>query len=94
MKILQTKQFSRLIKKLHKNQKKELDTVIQKISKDPSIGTQKKGDIADVRVYKFKMEKQLTLVAYTFQKDVLTLTFIYLGPHENFYRDLKNIWNE
>jgi hypothetical protein len=33
------------------------------------------------------MAKQLCLLAYTVSSDVITL--IAVGPHENFYRDLK-----
>ena len=56
---------------------------------DPSLGEMKVGDIAGIRVYKFKMVKQLTLLAYTFEEDIITLTLLALGSHENFYRDLK-----
>ena len=56
---------------------------------DPSLGEMKVGDLVGIRVYKFKMVKQLTLLAYTFEEDIITLTLLALGSHENFYRDLK-----
>jgi mRNA-degrading endonuclease RelE of RelBE toxin-antitoxin system len=90
MKIIQTPTFARQIKKLHANQKKDLDDAIKEIAKDPTIGESKKGDLATVRVYKFKMTKQLTLVAYEWHQDTLQLVILLaFGSHENFYRDLK-----
>lgn len=85
--ILQTPTFSKQVKKLHKNQKKELDQAVKDIVKEPSIGQMKKGDLNGVRVYKFKMTNQLTLLAYELNQQQLIL--LALGSHENFYRDLK-----
>ncbi len=89
MKVVQTAIFFRAVKKLHANQKKELDTAVNLVMADPSIGEKKGGDLAGVLVYKFKMLKQLMLLAYTYENEVLTLTLLALGSHENFYRDLK-----
>ena len=86
---LQTRTFANNKKKLHKNQIKELDNAIQEILKNPEGGEQKKGDLQDVYVYKCKITKQLFLIAYQF--DDATLTLLMVGPHENFYRDLKNL---
>lgn len=89
MKILQTPRFRKQIKKLHKQQKLELDNAIRTIVKDPLIGDTKKGDLSGVYVYKFKMTKQLTLLAYEFYKTELQLVMLFVGSHENFYRDMK-----
>lgn len=89
MNILQTLSFKKHVKQLHKSQKKYLDQIIEKISKDPSIGNIKKGDLSGIQVYKFKMVNQSTLLAYKFNKDEIQLILLALGPHENFYRDLK-----
>ena len=67
----------------------ELDNAIKTIAKDPSIGDPKKGDLNGVCVYKFKMAKQLTLLAYEFYKTELQLVMLFVGSHENFYRDMK-----
>uniref|UniRef100_UPI001562951A type II toxin-antitoxin system RelE/ParE family toxin n=1 Tax=Vibrio fujianensis TaxID=1974215 RepID=UPI001562951A len=48
-----------------------------------------KGDLSFLRVYKFKMVKQLTLLGYSYQDSTVTLELITLGSHENFYRDVK-----
>lgn len=89
MNILQTTTFAKHVKKLHKNQKNDLDKAIKKIAQDPFIGETKKGDLSGIRVYKFKMVKQLTLIAYEFFEGELQLILLTFGSHENFYRDLK-----
>ncbi len=89
MKVLQTKRFLKTIKKLHANQKSDLDKAILRIIQDPEIGELKIGDLAGVRVYKFKMQNQLTLLAYKFIDDQPCLLMLTLGSNENFYRDLK-----
>lgn len=90
MNILQTPSFERTVKKLKNNQKADLKNAIQIIINSPLIGQEKAGDLQGVRVYKFKMVKQLTLIAYLYEQDSITLTFLSLGSHENFYRDLKH----
>ena len=63
MNVVQTRIFSKAVKKLHKNQKQDLDEVVKAIMNDPSLGEMKVGDLVGIRVYKFKMVKQLTLQA-------------------------------
>lgn len=89
MKVLQTNTFSKTAKKLHANQKKDLDDSIRAIMADPALGEPKLGDLSGVSVYKFKMVNQLTLLAYTYEDRTITLPLLALGSHENFYRDLK-----
>ncbi|WP_081368429.1 type II toxin-antitoxin system RelE/ParE family toxin [Alteromonas mediterranea] len=57
-----------------------------------SKGEQKKGDLAFLRVYKFKMVKQLTLLGYSYEDGTVILELIALGSHENFYRDVKKLF--
>ncbi|KZY87698.1 addiction module toxin RelE, partial [Oleiphilus sp. HI0072] len=66
-----------------------LDNAVKELVKDPLLGDQKRGDLAFLRVYKFKMIKQLTLLGYSYDEGVLTLELMALGSHENFYRDIK-----
>ena len=87
--VVQTLTFQRQIKKLHKNQKLDLDKAIYEILENTEIGEMKKGDLNGIQVYKFKMVSQLTLLAYEFFEDQLQLHLLALGSHENFYRDLK-----
>lgn len=89
MNIVQTPTFKKHIKRLHVNQKKDLDEAIEEIIANPKIGEIKKGDLVGIQVYKFKMVKQLTLLAYRYEENDLLLILLALGSHENFYRDLK-----
>ena len=88
MKILQSRSFERKVKKFTKTQKKKLDNEIRKILDNPSIGSEKKGDLWGVYVHKFKIHTLQNLLAYRFNKK--TLELIMIGPHENYYRDLKS----
>jgi mRNA-degrading endonuclease RelE of RelBE toxin-antitoxin system len=87
--VLQSPTFKKAVKKLKANQKQELDTAIRDLMADPTLGEQKKGDLSFLRVYKFKMNKQLTLLGYSFDDGTLILELMALGVHENFYRDIK-----
>jgi mRNA-degrading endonuclease RelE of RelBE toxin-antitoxin system len=89
--VLQTPSFRKNVKKLKPNQKKELDSVIKTLMAKPTLGEQKKGNLAFLRVYKFKMNKQLTLLGYSFDDGTLTLELMALGSNENFYRDMKRL---
>jgi len=89
--VFQTSLFSKIKKKLKKNQIKDLDNAVREIIKNPELGEQKKGDLADVWVYKFRMVERENLLAY--QWDEKTRTLISLGVHENFYRDIKKYKN-
>lgn len=85
--VLQTATFARAYKKLHKQQKQDVDDAVNVIVQTPEVGEPKRGDLAGVYVYKFKSNSQLMLLAYEF--DPATRMLLLLGSHENFYRDLK-----
>jgi mRNA interferase RelE/StbE len=87
MKIIQSPLFARKIKKFHKNQKLKVDDAIRKLVKTPAIGEEKKGDLKGIFVYKFKISTTQYLLAYRLNEKVLEL--ITIGPHENYYQDLK-----
>lgn len=89
--VLQTTSFKRSVKKLHANQKADLDNAVRVLMDNPLSGEQKKGDLAFMRVYKFNMVKQLTLLGYSYEDGTVVLELIALGSHENFYRDVKNL---
>ncbi len=88
MKILQSRSFERKVKKFTKMEKKKLDQEIKKIIDDPNIGSEKKGDLRGVYVHKFKIQTVRYLLAYRTIGEYLEL--IMIGPHENYYRELKN----
>lgn len=92
MRILVTPTFERTVKKLHKPQKAALDEAVRTIAGQPAVGEAKVGDLAGVQVYKFRMGSLLCLLAYRVL-DENTLKLLMVGPHENFYRDLKQLDN-
>ena len=85
--VRQMPAFKKAYKKLRKNEKVEVDAAIREIIENPEIGEPKKGDITGVYVYKFKVNKRETLLAYEWDAKLRLL--LLLGSHENFYRDLK-----
>ncbi len=89
MRIVQSPQFKKAYKRLHKNQQHDLEPAILAILGAPDIGVLKIGDLAGARVYKFRMVNQLMLLAYRLSYEGTELELIAVGPHENFYRDIK-----
>lgn len=79
--------FKKAYKKLHTNEKSKVNDAIRLIKENPEIGEEKKGDLAGVFVYKFKIHTQEILLAYEWS--LLERLLLALGYHENFYRDLK-----
>ena len=92
MKIFQSKSFERKVKKFNQNEKYELDNEIKLIVQNPAIGSEKKGDLRGILVHKFNIQNQLYLLAYRVIMEE-SIELIMLGPHENYYRDLKNYLN-
>ncbi len=87
MKILQSRSFARKVKKFSKTQKLQLDEQVKLIAENPAIGTEKKGDLRGIYVHKYNIKTTQYLLAYRFVAEDLEL--IMIGPHENYYRDLK-----
>ncbi len=85
--VKQMPAFKKAYKKFHANEKSKVNDAIRAIMQNPTIGEEKKGDLAGVFVYKFKIQNREILLAYEWNpKERLLLA---LGVHENFYRDLK-----
>lgn len=87
--VEQTRRFARQYKKLHDNVAADVDNAVELIADKPSIGERKKGDLADLLVYKFRSQGQLYLLGYTLDEGVQLVYLEAIGSHENFYRDLK-----
>ena len=88
MELLLTPAFARQIKKLHKNQKDSLDKALHQLVKNPFLVDAKTADLEGIFVLKFMINRQQWLLAYRLvSEDRLKLLLV--GPHENFYRDLK-----
>ena len=54
-----------------------------------AIGEMQKGDVADVRIYKYRSLTGLLLIAYQVVQDEEMIKLLAVGSRENFYRDLK-----
>jgi mRNA-degrading endonuclease RelE of RelBE toxin-antitoxin system len=87
MKIYQSRSFEKKVKEMSKTEKDSLDQEIRKIAGNPNIGEEKKGDLREIFVHKFKIKTAQYLLAYRhISKD---LELVMIGQHENYYRDLK-----
>ena len=87
MKVLQSRLFEQRVRKFSKEQKLILDEQINLLIENPEIGTEKKGDLKEVFVHKFKIKTIQYLLAYRFNEEKIEL--IMIGPQQNYYRDLK-----
>jgi len=87
MKVFQSRSFEQRVKKFSKAQKLELDEQIKNIVEDPATGTEKKGDLRGIYIHKFKIKTIQYLLAYRVVDENIEL--IMIGPHQNYYRDLK-----
>jgi len=88
--IKENPHFTNLKKKLHRNQLKCLDIAIRDILSNNCIGELKCGDLNGIRTYKFKMIREIWLLAYEIRGNDLILLILF-GSHENFYDDLKRL---
>ena len=88
MKVFQSSSFGKKVKKFKLKEILRLDKAVREIIEDPSIGTEKKGDLKGIFVHKFKISKNVFLLTYRVIGDDIEL--ITIGLHENYYRDLKS----
>ena len=79
--------FKKYVKKLPRHLQQVILDEVEDVLADPDIGELKRGDLAGFKVHKFTMNQQLTLMAYKAENDLLLLYQV--GPHENFYNNLK-----
>ena len=86
--LQQTRRFARAYKKLHDNVAADVDAVTEVVAADPTVGERKKGDLAQLLVYKFRSQGQLYLLGYTVD-DGVRLAYLEAVAPQNFYRDLK-----
>lgn len=87
--VKQTRRFARQYKKLHDNIAADVNKAVEIIAGSPTIGEREKGGLADLLVFKFRSQGQLYLLGYTLDDQVRLIYLEAVGPHENFYRDLK-----
>ena len=87
--VIQMRRFARQYKKLNDKTAKDVDEAVVKISERPLIGERKKGDLSELCVFKFKSNNQLYLLGYSIDDGLRLIYLDSIGPHENFYRDIK-----
>ena len=87
--VRQTRAFGRTYKKLNNSLAASVDEAVEQVSNDPFIGEKKKGDLAELYVYKFRHQTLVYLLGYTLDTEVRLVYLEAVGPHESFYRDLK-----
>lgn len=87
--VLQTRRFARQYKKLQDNTAADVDAAVGTVQADPYVGQVKQGDLAALRVHKFRSGGQLYLLGYTLDEGICLVYLEAVGPHENFYRDVK-----
>ena len=64
------------------------EAIRQAIAAKPELGDAKVGDLEGIFVYKFKLVDKQWLLAYRLVSSK-KITLLLIGPHENFYRELK-----
>jgi len=89
LKILQANSFRRAVKKMHPNQKQALDDAAKAVLQNPESSPSKTGDLLNLRVYKYKLHGTQILLGYYYNAEEQVISLVSVGPHENFYRDLK-----
>lgn len=72
----------------------EIEIRVAEVCNNPNIGQQKLGDLQGVFVYKFRFNTQEYLMANQFDNfacaiEITWIEFCQIGPHENFYTQLK-----
>ena len=89
--VQQTRRFARVYKKLTNTTLiADTDDAVAIVADNPEVGERKKGDLAELWVHKFRSQGQLYLLGYTRADEVRLVYLEAMGPHENFYRDLKH----
>jgi mRNA-degrading endonuclease RelE of RelBE toxin-antitoxin system len=87
--VLQKPRFRKQVRKLNAHIKTDVDAAVLKIVDNPKIGERKKGDLANLLVYKFNSQHQQYLLGYTVDDGIYLVYLETIAPHENFYRDIK-----
>jgi hypothetical protein len=87
------KPFEQFVKKQTRPFQARIEDEVEAICKSPVIGELKTGDLADIRIHKFKYLRQGYLIAYqtTAANDIefFSIAFYKIVTHKNFYTELK-----
>ncbi|PHI31053.1 type II toxin-antitoxin system RelE/ParE family toxin [Budvicia aquatica] len=88
--VYQSNRFEKVLGKLPEQLLQIVENEIDRILDNPELGEQKKGDLSYLRVHKFKLNNQLTLLGYSWVENKIELYLLSLESHENFYQSQKN----
>ncbi|WP_193014960.1 type II toxin-antitoxin system RelE/ParE family toxin [Proteus sp. FME41] len=83
--VYQSARFEKAMKKLPESNVKIIEDEIDQIIDNPLIGEQKKGDLAYLRVHKFRLNELTVLLGYSWIANNVELYLLHIGSHENFY---------
>lgn len=89
--VYQTNRFEKALDKLPQQFRSVVEDEIDAIVENPELGELKKGDLSYLRVHKFKLNNQLTLLGYSWNQSHLIIHLLSLGSHENFYQQQKKM---
>jgi mRNA-degrading endonuclease RelE of RelBE toxin-antitoxin system len=92
MEILYKSPFKKFVKKQSRAFQLAIEDAVEGVRNTPDMGELKKGDLSELRVHKFKFQRQEYLIAYKTESN--TIVFYMIGTHENFYRELKQYLRE
>jgi hypothetical protein len=99
MQVLYKRPFTQFVKKAKSPLQLAIEDAVVEVLKSPELGEQKKGDLRDIFVYKFRFNKQEYLIAYRYGLsdkllELIWIDFYKIGTHENFYAELKRFLRE
>ena len=81
--------FEKQFKKFFPKDQGVIRAELKKIQADPSVGERKKGVLTHVWVHKFKVHRQLYLLAYEPVEKERVVYLYAIATHENFYEALQ-----
>ncbi|MBI4763066.1 MAG: type II toxin-antitoxin system RelE/ParE family toxin [Deltaproteobacteria bacterium] len=84
--------FKKFVKKQTRSFQLVIEDEVEAVIQNPLTGEGKKGDLTGFRVHKFSYREQKFLLSYVIQTG--EIRFYTVGPHENFYRELKKYLKE
>ena len=87
--VVKTRRFLRSVKRMNPGAYGATHSAIAEIIENPAIGEAKKSDLESFFVYKFRALDLQFLIAYGIDLERNEIVLWAVGPHENFYRDLK-----
>ncbi|MFV0547711.1 MAG: type II toxin-antitoxin system RelE/ParE family toxin [Limnobaculum xujianqingii] len=87
--VYQSNRFEKALNKLPEKLRQAVEDEIDQIIDNPELGEQKKGDLSYLRVHKFKLNNQLTLLGYSWIDSKIELYLLSIDSHENFYQEQK-----